>query len=105
MKSGVGGDWTLTGVEQVGDSTKSPFGVTTSGVAPTFASLEEFLLCAGGVGGRSMEPIILRLVCFKVLGDAFIVDAIVVELGLVTSVSKLNPLDGFDEFPVLVGVE
>lgn len=105
MKSGVGGDWTLTGVEQVSDSTKSPFVVTTSGVAPTFASFELFLLCAGGVGGRSMEPIILRLVCLSVLGDAFIVDAVVVEEGLVTSVSKLNPLDGFVELPLLGGVE
>ena len=105
MKSGVGGDWTLAGVEQVGDSTKSASVVTTTGVTPIFSSLEEFLLCAGGVGGKSMEPLILRLVCFNVLGDAFIVDVRVVELGLVTSVSKLSPLDGFVEFPLLVGVE
>lgn len=102
MTSGVGGDWTLTGVEQVGDATASPFVVTTSGFAPTFASFELFLLCAGGVGGRSMDPIILRLVCFSVLGLEFIVED---REGEVTSVSRLRPLEGFVELSLIVEVE
>ena len=102
MKSGVGGDWTLMGVELVGDATKSPFVVTTSGVVPIFASFELFLLCAGGVGGRSMDPIILRLVCFSVLGLEFIVED---REGEVTSVSRLRPREGFVELSLLAGVE
>lgn len=104
MKSGVGGDWTLTGVEHDGDETKSPFVATTSGVAPTLTSFELFLLCAGGVGGRSMLPIILLLVCFKVLGLEFIFEDLVDECE-VSSVSKLNPLDALVEFVFDVGVE
>lgn len=51
-----------------------------------------------------MLPIILLLVCFKVLGLEFMVEDRVDE-GLVTSVSKLNPLDALVEFVFEVGVE
>lgn len=106
VKSGVGGDWTFTGVEQAGDSTKSPFVVATCGVAPTFVSFELFLLCAGGVGGRSMLPNIFLLVCFRVLGleVEFKVDDLVDE-GEVLSVSNFNPLDALAECVFEVGVK
>lgn len=96
MKSGVGGDCTLMGVEQAGDSTRSPLITTCKGIDVSF---EEFLECAGGVGGRSTLPIILLLVCFSVRGEALM------DEGEVTSVSKLKPRDALEELAFEDGVE
>ena len=85
----------MIGVLHVGDSKRSPFvtGFTDRG---SEASFEEFLECAGGVGGRSIDPIILRDVCFSVRGLAFIEVADAAE-GVVISVSKLSPRDALEE--------
>lgn len=86
-------------MEQAGDSTISPFVTTVSSARGNEASFDEFLECAGGVGGRSMEPSILLDVCFSVRGEAFMDD------GEVISVSRLRPRDALVEVGCVEGVD
>ena len=76
----------------MGDSTISPFVAGAMGGLASFELLREW---AGGVGGRSIDPIILLEACLRVRGEALIDD------GLATSVSRLNPRDVAPEFVVL----